>query len=279
MTTTTTTAPTTAPTAGGLDPAVERAICEHLANGERLAGLSAKYLLSRERIRQIALQHGAPLHMADYCAPAQVDLIQQVAAEVRRYLDQSEVPTVTMIHDALSAGRMLVDAAIVQAELVPLIGVLDPPEKVVWSEDAMHTALRAAAAAVEGPLTGTAYDALLKEGTITGPSRVLIIQRIGTWSKACRDAGIPYQEPRREYRGRSEADLWGWLHAYAEQCLRANTPITFAGYSAWAHKTKGAPSGSLIKARMSSGTDYTWNTIRDALILNIYGLNVEYWVR
>jgi hypothetical protein len=205
-----------------------------------------------------------------------------VSSCVCNALDRGEVFSAVDIRDGFpGTSAKFINSAIEQAELVPLLGVPDPPDKAEYSVEDMHTALRAAADLIpdDTNLTGPAYDRLLKDGSITGPSRVLIIQRIGSWAEACSGAGVPFRAARREYGGFTPEDVWFWLDAYGIDMVHANAPITFASYSAWAkdRQKDGAPSGSLIKARMLTGT--SWNQMRDQLILRTYHSMPEYWCR
>ena len=258
-------------------------IVQELKDGLSLRDISRAHSLSREKIRQIGEQSGQnPTVIKDYVAPAHVRLIRQVSSCVCDALERGEVFSAVEIRDGFpGTSTKFINSAIEQAELVSLLGVPDPPDKVEYTVDDMHTALRAAAdlipAGVE--LTGPAYDRLLKDGSITGPSRVLIIQRIGSWSAACEGANVLFRAARREYGGFTPDDVWIWLDAYGLDMVHANTSITFASYSAWAkdRQQDGAPSGSLIKARML--TDTSWNQMRDQLILRTYHAMPEYWCR
>ena len=256
-------------------------ILDGLRAGMPLHALSREQNLSREVIRQIGEQNRvAPLDSDDYIAPTHVLFIRQVSTVVCRALDQGAVFTTLGLRKRFDdMSPKYVNSAIQEAELIPLLGVADPPEKIEYTIEDMHAALRAAAA--QNPpgtlLTGPSYDRALKDGVITGPSRVLIIQRIGSWSAACEGAGVPYRAARREYEGFDIAKVQHWLDQYGLDMVKANKPITFASYSTWAKGRAGAPSGSLIKARML--VDTTWNTLRDDLILRTYRSMPWYWCR
>jgi hypothetical protein len=258
-------------------------IVQGLNEGLDLHNLSQAHNLSREKIRQIAEQSGqSPTAPQDYIAPAHVRLIRLVSTYVCNRLDRDEVLTATEVRVGFPASSAKwINSAVEQAELIPLLGVPDPPDKVEFTVDDMHTALRAAADLIpEGvELTGPAYDRLLKDGSITGPSRVLIIQRIGSWSAACEGAKVLFRAARREYEGFTPEEVQIFLDIYGLDMVKANTPITFASYSQWAkdHQKDGAPSGSLIKARMLTGT--SWNQMRDQLILRTYHSMPQYWVK
>lgn len=255
-------------------------ILDGLRAGMTLHDLSREHNLSREVIRQIGEQNRvAPLAPDDYLAPVHVLFIRSVSTAVCRALDWGTTYTTLGLRKRFAdMSPKYVNSAIQEAELTPLLSVADPPEKVEYTVDDMHAALRAAADLNPGALlTGPTYDRALKSGDITGPSRVLIIQRIGSWAAACEGAGVPYRGARRTYEGFDADKVQTWLDRYGLDMVRANKPITFASYSAWAKGHTGAPSGSLIKARML--VDTTWNQIRDDLILRTYRSQPSYWVR
>lgn len=245
-----------------------------------LADLSRAHHLSREAIRKIGEQAGVPASRDDYLAPTHIQFIRQVSTVVCRSLDRDTVLTTLELRKRFEdMSPKFVNSAIERGELIPLLGVADPPEKVEYTVADMHAALRAAADLLppDALLTGPIYDRALKSGDITGPSRVLIIQRTGSWAAACEGAGVPFRAARREYEGFDAASVQPWLDRYGMDMVRANKPITFASYSAWAKGREGAPSGSLIKARML--VDTTWNKMRDDLILRTYRSQPEYWVK
>jgi hypothetical protein len=259
------------------------AIVKGLNDGKALADLSAEHNLSREKIRQIGEDGGVTsVLVSDYLAPAHIKLIREISTTVCRALDSDAVFTTIGLRERFhDIPPRFVDSAIKVAELTPLLGYPDPPDKAEYTVEDMHVALRAAAALVpEGEyLTGPLYDKMIKDGAITGPSRVLIIQRTGSWGTACEAAGVPYRPARRKYSGVKPEQFWHWLEVYALDMVKANEAMTFDYYGVWAkgRKAEGVPSGSLIKARML--VDTTWNRVRDQLILRTYNSMPEYWVR
>jgi hypothetical protein len=271
---------TSAATVNTIDyKAVAAGVCE----GERLADLSAKYNLSREKIRQIGEDGGCiPTYVSDYLAPAHIKLVREISTTVCRGLDRDAVFTTIGLRERFNdIPPRFVDSAIKQAELTPLLGYPDPPDKAEFTVEDMDVALRTAAGLLpEGDyLTGPLYDKMLKDGKFSGPSRVLIIQRTGSWGAACERAGIPYRVARRHYSGTTSEQFWHWLDVYAMDMVRENAAMTFDDYGRWAkgRKAEGVPSGSLVKAKML--VDTTWNRVRDQLILRTYNRMPQYWVR
>jgi hypothetical protein len=269
--TTTTLAPSTADIAG------------MLTMGLSLREISRKTGFAREKVRQIGMEQGVATTVpSDWLAPVLINFAVDVSEEICSNLDEGRVLTAPELRERFSGVTVkYLRAAVERADCVGLLGVASPPDKVAFSNEAIVQALRDAWAAVGDEtveMTGPTYDRLLDAKTIEGPSRVLIIQRFGSWAAACEDAGIPFRAARRTYDGFGDEDLLSWVDAYAHDAIMANTPVTFAGYSKWAKDSPhDAPSGSLIKARFFGHKP--WNDIRDKAILHVYEESKDYFVR
>ena len=268
---TTTVAPSTADIAG------------MLKMGLSLREVGRKTGFSREKVRQIGAEQGVTSAVpSDWLAPFMVGFVIDVSEEICANLDEGRVLTAPELREKFPGSTVkYLRSAVEKADAVGLLGVASPPDKVAFSNEAIVQALRDAWAALGDEaveMTGPTYDRLLDEGTVEGPSRVLIIQRFGSWAAACEDAKIPFRAARRRYDGFHDEDLLAWVDSYAHDAIMANTPVTFAGYSTWAKNSPhGAPSGSLIKARFFGHKP--WNDIRDAAILHVYEESRDYWVR
>lgn len=254
-----------------------------LGLGLSLREISRKTGFSREKVRQIGLEYGTASKVPnDWLAPAMITFVVDVSEEICANLDEGRVLTAPELREKFPGATVkYLRSAVEKADAVGLLGVASPPDKVAFSNEDIVQALRDAWAALGDEaveMTGPTYDRLLTAGTIDGPSRVLIIQRFGSWAAACEDAGIPFRAARRTYDGFHDDDLLSWVDAYAHEAIMANTPVTFAGYSKWAKDSPhDAPSGSLIKARFFGHKP--WNDIRDAAILHVYEESRDYWVR
>jgi hypothetical protein len=255
-----------------------------LGTGLSLDEVSATTGYSREKIRQIGNRLGTPPKVSDdWIAPAMHAFAVQVSEEICAHLDRGVVLTIPELRDLFpGVTPRYLRGAVSVAQCTGLLGVASPPEKMAFTNEEILDALRDAWAALGEEaveMTGTTYDRLLHGGDIDGPSRVLIIQRFGSWAEACQQAGIPFRAARRHYEGYTDEDLMEWIYAYALMAIRSNESITFAGYSAWAKANEaGAPSGSLIKARLSARTQ-PWNEIRDGAILHCYGMLRDFFAR
>lgn len=108
-----------------------------------------------------------------------------------------------------------------------------------YSDDDIFAAMRAAAGQCGEPLSHNRYDGVTQDG----PSAARIIQRFGSWSKACAAAGLTSAAPSRSYSHR-------WNHqnvsAAVAEYLRSGDG-TYAGYEAWARSAPDRPSGATVR--------------------------------
>lgn len=259
---------------------IDEAVIRQAWTGSRVQDISNLLHISRQRVRNIisAGRPPGPVHPDDWISPVLMSTIDEAVNHVCDALDGGRVLTLPALRDLMSTPQTVgtMAAVVEHGEVTGLLGVADPPPKIQYTDDDISGALQAAAATITGPLTGPQYDSLLKDGAISGPSRVLIIQRKGSWSAACTAAGIEHHSARREYHGHDRPTMWASLHTYAEHAILSNHAVTFAGYSQWAAERQGHMSGSSIKARMFN--DISWNDIKDTLIIDTYRKMRDYWV-
>lgn len=251
-----------------------------LDKGERLQVVARDTGLSREKVRWLGEKHGfTPQHAEDERTADHVELVRRISARVCEQIESGDSPlTLTDIYDEFSQyARSAVHSAINDGELFPLLAANEVPDKVEWSEEDILAALRHAESQLEKGerLTGEVYDGMVKEQWVVGPSRSLIIQRFGSWSTACSKAGVAHD--KRIRRGTTAEDFWPWLHRYAEDQMLVNHSLSFGEYSKWAKSQYGAPSGSLLKARMF--LQVPWYTVRNQLIHDLLEDHPDRWVR
>lgn len=119
----------------------------------------------------------------------------------------------------------------------------------VWSDGAIFAALRSVA--VGGRVTTNAYAAgYARAPRGAMPSLPLVTGRFGTWSAACRAAGL---ESAFSYGPRIDrwtvASCWEALAACAFDLGRAPT---VRAYEAWASGREDAPSSTTLRARLGN---------------------------
>lgn len=115
-----------------------------------------------------------------------------------------------------------------------------------YSDAQLLAAVAAAAAELGEPLTAGAYDTWQRPRAAASPA--LVIRRFGSWTEACRRAGIATNTTRSTSRKWSEDDLVAIVADY----LRApGSTGSFADYSVWAKGRDGVPSGATLRQRTS----------------------------
>lgn len=119
-----------------------------------------------------------------------------------------------------------------------------------YTDEQILTALRAAAGLVAGPLSHGRYDALAH--AVGGPSSARVIQRFGSWRRACEAAGVESGTPSRDYDRRW--DRASVTDAVA-QFLADEDDGTYAGYQSWAKGHSERPSGATVRNVLGSWND------------------------
>lgn len=117
--------------------------------------------------------------------------------------------------------------------------------RVVWSDEDLLDALRACHEDIGPPVTRGRYRAWRTE--TSAPSHALIIGRLGGWSRACEQAGVPHGQQRRTSYGRTTAEEC--VEAVAEAARIVGRPPTVSQYAELRRAHPGWPSESLIRIR------------------------------
>lgn len=120
-----------------------------------------------------------------------------------------------------------------------------------YSDDRLLADLTTAAAELGEPLTVSAYDVWQRGHARASPA--LLIRRFGSWTQACRRAGVATNATRSTSRRWSDDDV---VAAVATYLASRGSTGSFADYSAWAQQRDGVPSGSVIRQRS------TWSDIK-----------------
>ena len=124
----------------------------------------------------------------------------------------------------------------------------------VMGEQAVDAELRRVAGLTGGaPLSVKFYDEHRAAGALTAAR---IIQRSGSWRKACAAAGVETNKAARTYRRRwSREDLLGWVRDY----LAADGQPSYGRLSTWLREQPDAPSANTIR-----NTFGTWTAVLEA---------------
>lgn len=108
----------------------------------------------------------------------------------------------------------------------------------LYTDKDIRKALRKAQRLGARPVTVTKYTDL-RDQIDHAPSAIRIIQRYGTWKAACVDAGVTPGEAKRTYTQKwTRKQVLGWVALYLKVAKRPS----YADFSRWLQKQKGAPS-------------------------------------
>lgn len=205
--------------------------------GTSISALAVKYQLRREAVATVLAQHGH-----GHSSPER----ERVLAYVRD-------------HQGLSVDDLSLQLNISKSSISRYLRGTDEHRLVVsrkltdlnkFSDDAMAAALRAAYRELGDDrtkgLSRVRYNKLKSEDQ---PAASTFIRRYGSWSEACRRAGVTAAKPRRpSYEQEwSNDDI---LDAVAEFVAETGT-TTYHAYAAWARE-HARPSGPLLITRMRS---------------------------
>lgn len=223
-------------------------IYDHAMAGASLRDIGEAFGVSSERVRQVLQSYGLNVRVlrAQHrrrAAEALERRCQEIAGFVRAFpgVTEDEIAKVLELDDAelaeLTSGvRHLILRPVDNNEL----SRLDQRRRQVIA------ALRAAAA-IESPLSGPRFDALVNEGRVPGPGRQTVMILFGTWNAGCDAAGVEHLEPaRNDYeRAWSEADI---IAAVATYLCDPHVSGSADGYESWARERE-VPSAALVRNR------------------------------
>ena len=182
---------------------------------ERWAGASHSAIaeivgLSPEAVRRSIMRSGGPdfAQVRELKANRQADHVRQLRGLIRRVV--VSMPGASVREIAQEAG---IDENDVRPNLTrlgtKLVRDLRTHEiSPLWTDEHLLQALRIASTK-STPLTVAAYDALVAQNQIDGPTGQTFYKRFGSWREACEEAGVQCGEAARAnyVREWSEADL------------------------------------------------------------------------
>ena len=117
------------------------------------------------------------------------------------------------------------------------------PRQEAFSDDDILRAIREAARRCGEPLSHARSDAVARE--VHAPSSARVVQRFGTWRRACQAAGVAVGATVREYHPR-----WGREQvtaAVAGYLAEEGSLGTYADYEHWARQSPDRPSGATVR--------------------------------
>lgn len=117
-----------------------------------------------------------------------------------------------------------------------------------FTDDEILAAIRAAADRCGQPLSHTRYAGVSQD--VGGASVARIIQRFGSWRRACAQAGVATSAPGRRYEQRW--DRPAVVAAVSEYFATQDCPGTYADYVVWAKDGQDRPSGATVRNVLGS---------------------------
>ena len=246
----------------------DRQIYEMRRKGALLDELGQAFGLTRERVRQIVSSMGG-------VDPAVVRAARGAEREERdkRVRDLLFSVVATGLARSISEVAIMSDVdegsvrRIGGKELSAYLGVTKRGS-VRWTQNDVIAAL-STAATYEWPLSRNAYQELIDEGEIRGPSAARIDQLYG-WAAACELAGVESsRRRRRDYQSSwTDDDLWHFARTYIEH---SGPAASFHGYDTWrAEHSQGAPSSGVLRGRLGR-----WNEIRRTILIEREAMSSE----
>jgi len=103
------------------------------------------------------------------------------------------------------------------------------------------------------PLTSTTYENLCKGKRVRGPSRGRIIQKFGSWSSACEEAGVPSVKPLRD----SYERIWTeeQLIEKVAEFISSGEFLGADSYDKWARLDSSRPSSGTLRNQLGKWSD------------------------
>lgn len=233
----------------------DQRMVEMRERGLTLQEIAVEVGLTRERVRQVLKKVGGPTSAEVRAARlAQREAAaQELRQRIQEDLEQHPGSTLEEV-----AARLRIDRSDVQAHVPEHMRalVVNPARNVerLWSDDDVLAAIRTAATYAY-PLTTNAYGKLVQSGEVPGPSMPRVWQCFGSWTEACRAAGVEPGQPWRDnYQSKwTDEDIRDFVHRFlSDREYRG----TFAEYDLW-RRARGldAPSSALMRQRLGPWTE------------------------
>lgn len=233
-----------------------RRIFELRAQGLSLDQIGREFGITREAVRQVISRLNGPKAEAAR-GQSKRSIAAKVAAQkraVRAYIEEN--PGCSLEDLSRDTGlEISAVTSLIPDDLRPFIVI---ERRISDSRQTQLDALSAIrrAATYDWPLSSVRFDELIRQGEISGPSSVRIMQIFGTWSNACAEAGVESLAPARDnYQSKwTDQDLFGFVREYL---VSAGASGTFGDFDRWATRKADAPSGQTLRNRLG-----TWNEVK-----------------
>lgn len=234
----------------------DKEICELALSGKTLQEIATQFDVTRERVRVILLKNNSltPKDVRKNLKVEKLELDNQISQTLSSWI-RSHMGC-TMVELALGSGIKQADCVShLPTEIDHLI--LNPGESAnsntwvtkKWTDNQILDGIRAAGG-IKSPLSYVSFDRLRKEQNIDAPSAVRILQRFGTWKKACEQAGVKSGHTVRSnyHRNWTEEEMINWLATF----MRQSSTSSHDAYNQWSKNQVGAPGGQTIRNTIGS---------------------------
>jgi len=231
-------------------------IVEQARTGKTLQEISLEYGLSREGIRKILIKNNADMPKN---ARQQTKKTKQESDNQKIKLVQNWVKT----HMGCTIVELSLGTGLTQKECAQHLPkgakhlILNPGEAPnsntwtteKWTDNQILDGIRAAGV-IASPLSYVSFDRIRKEHNIDAPSAVRILQRFGTWTNACEQAGVKSGLTMRGdyHRNWTESEMIDWLATFLTQSSKSS----HEAYNDWSKTQPDAPGGQTIRNTIGS---------------------------
>jgi hypothetical protein len=231
-------------------------IVEQARTGKTLQEISLKFGLSREGIRKILIKNKADMPRD---ARQQTKKVKQDSDNHKREIVQNWAKS----HMGCTIVELSLGTGLTQSECTQHLPIgtkhliLNPGEAPnsntwtteKWTNNQILDGIRAAGV-IASPLSYVSFDRIRKENNIDAPSAVRILQRFGTWTNACEQAGVKSGMTMRGdyHRNWTESEMIDWLANFLTQ----SSTSSHEAYNEWSKSQPGAPGGQTIRNTIGS---------------------------
>jgi len=251
------------------DEAISRRIeiFELRVSGETLAAIGIKFGISRERVRQIVEKSFSTIadtpifegkSISTILEQRQDSELAKKAAKIANEIRATDLEIRKSLNDNPGLKYSEIAALLEKSEDQIRSRISNQASKFVFQEPTPHNfqqqfseeftldAIRMAAA-IRSPLSAPMYESLVERGLVKGPRSQMIAKRFGSWSNACRIAGVIFVQPaRNEYsKNWSEVDSFLCIIRF----LKSNDfGVGVLSYDDWRESIDGnAPSSAHLR--------------------------------
>lgn len=240
----------------------DAAICAKRATGMPLRAIGKEHGLTGERIRQIVIEQAGP-SWDELCQRRILEAQraqERLRAHCLAYLQENPGASVASLSKAVGAQQVDVRRALGADAARLTVNARPSPST---SNERLLNGLRRAAAAAGEPLSGKRYSDLERELGLVTRSR--LIQRFGSWSEACRLAGVePCPQHRVNYiRHWTRAEMEQWVIRYL---MEPGSRGSYDGFTDFLRRQAGAPSSQTVRNELGR-----WNEIKAKALQDLLG--------